>query len=96
MSTVIYDTRRIFWPVSGGSSGPTSADKVSIDIESDTEISSKTNVQDAVQYLADHINGTIGKLPDKLDPDEARLKDVIKGFNDLIDALKCLENGGKA
>lgn len=94
MNTVVYDTRKIFFPTGGGSSGSTSADKVSIDIKSDTEISSTKNVHDAIQFLADHINGTIGKLPNTLDPDEARLKDVIKGFNDLIVSLKCLESNG--
>lgn len=92
MNTVIYDTKRIFFPTGGGSGGPSSADKVSIKVKSDTEISSVQNVQAAVQYLVDHINGGIGDLPQALKPDEAKLKDVIKGFNDLLTALNGLKN----
>ena len=95
MNTVIYDSRRIFFPTgSGGSGGSSSADKVSVDIKSETEISSVQNVQAALQYLADHINGSIGDLPNELEPDTAKLKDVIKGFNDLLKALKGLDSSG--
>lgn len=53
MNTVIYDSRRIFWPQNAAASA------IPITIQSPGEISSARSVQDAVQMLADDISCTI-------------------------------------
>lgn len=84
MNTVIYDSRRIFWPQNAAASA------IPITIQSPGEISSARSVQDAVQMLADDISCTIGKLPGDLDRDENTLRETIDCVNQILDALRHL------
>lgn len=90
MNTVIYDSRRIFWPQNTPASG------IPITIVSPGEISSARTVQDAVQMLVDDISCTIGKLPDDLDRDENTLRETIDCVNQLLDALRHLRTDNKS
>lgn len=90
MNTVIYDSRRIFWP----QNAPASA--IPIKIESPGEISSARTVQDAVQMLANDISCTIGKLPkEDLNRDENTLRETIDYVNQILDALRHLRSDNK-
>lgn len=89
MNTVIYDSRRIFWPQN------TPANGIPIKIDSPGEISGVTNVQDAIQMLTDDISCTIGKLPKDLDRDEDTLRNTIDCVNLILEALRHLRRDNK-
>lgn len=87
---ILYDSRRVFWPANAP------AKAIPIDIDSDTEISSMKNVQDAIQMIVDDISCTVGKLPDKIENREDKtLNKVITTLNSVIDALQKLKTDGK-
>ena len=85
----VSDSRRIFFPANAP------AKAIPIDIDSPGEISSATNVQDAVQMLADDISVTIGKLPPELNRD-ASLRTTIDQLNMIIRALRHLRTDGNS
>lgn len=86
MNTIIYDSRRIFWPQNSPASS------IPINISSPGEISSARTVQDAVQMLADDISCTIGKLPDDLQRDKNTLRETIDCVNQILEALRSLRS----
>lgn len=81
MNTIVYDSRRIFWPQNAP------ANAIPIDIQSNSEISSAKTVEEAVQMIADDISCVVVNLPDKLNRDKSTLRDVIDRFNELLDVL---------
>lgn len=92
-NTVIFDTRRIFFPTGsgGGEGGPTSADKVSIEIKKDGH-PVKTNVQSAVQSIVNEIdNGTSAdKVTIDIQTEEGyittNVQDAVQNIIDEIDS----------
>lgn len=89
-NTILYDSKRIF--LSGGSGGgggdPVSADKVSINIETSGELSQAKDVQTAIQMMADGMGGVIDGLPKDNLPNNAKVNEIIKCVNEILDAFR--------
>ena len=83
MNTIIYDSKKVLWPVNAP------AKSIPIEIESDSGISAVKNVQAAVQFLADNMGATVGKLPPEIK--EKNLRNTIETVNQLIEALRKLQ-----
>ena len=82
----IYDSRRIFFPTNAP------AKSIPIDIKSNSGISSATNVQDAIQYLANDISSAIIELPEEISAlSDKDLNHTIDTLNSVIRALKKLQ-----
>lgn len=89
MSTVVYDTKRIFFPTGGGSGGSTSADKVSIKIDSSGEISEATNVQEAIQMMASSFEQLVNDLPENLKEDKSiTVNQIVTCINAILNAFR--------
>lgn len=87
MDKIIYDSRRVFWPANAP------AKSIPIEIKSTGQISSATNVQEAVQMLTTDISGAIGNLPDNLDEtNTTTLRSTIRCVNEILNALRGLQN----
>jgi hypothetical protein len=89
MNTIIYDTHRIFFPTSS-SNGPTSADKVSIKINSESEIGEAKNVQEAIQMMTNGLDGLVEDLPQNLniESETISLNDVARCVNNILNAFR--------
>ena len=90
MNAIIYDSKRVFWPVNAPASS------IPIDIKSDSEISSVSTVQEAIQMIVDDIGFTVKDLPkEDLDPEYNNLSETIDCVNEILHALRNLKLDGK-